>query len=57
MQVDEWLNYNRRAELERIYAQAKKVIPEDASLCDYYIELNGAGNVKCVTKKDFEHGK
>lgn len=54
MQIDEWLNYNRRAELERIYAQAKKVIPEGENLCDYYIELNKAGNVQCVTKKDFE---
>lgn len=54
MQVDEWLNYNRRAELERIYAQARKVIPEGDDLCNYYIELNGVGNVQCVTRKVFE---
>lgn len=53
MQVDEWLNYNRRAELERIYSQARKHIPEGDDLCNYYIELNGAGNIQSVTKVGF----
>ena len=53
MQVDEWLNYNRRAELERIYAQARKCIPEGEDLCNYFIELNEVGNIKAVTKVDF----
>ena len=53
MQVDEWLNYNRRAELERIYAQARKEIPADDDLCNYHIELNEVGNIKSVTKVGF----
>jgi len=53
MQIDEWLNYNRRAELERIYAQAKKLIPDEDNLCDYHIILNGVGNVESVKKVGF----